>query len=530
MPSDRGSGSRRALPSAGHPDRPVPAPAKPKGAQRIADTLRFRIMDGKLRDGELLEPEAVLLADFGVSRSVLREAMRILESESFLTVRRGVGGGARVRLPNRAVAARYTALVLQARGCTGRDLRLALEAIEPEIIREFALHPPERGLHRLRAALDEESLLVGESGSAGLAANFHRELIESSGIRVAGTLLSMLDAIIQRHLWLSSQVSDTTSADQAAHGRIVALIEAGDAAGAERLWRRHLRRGRCAAMTLVRDDGPLDLFGYASGTVRWGQSAGVTPGSIPKGSEIVAADLRRLILDGTLAEGDQVPTEARLMTQYGFGRATVREALRILESEQLVRLVRGSHHGGRVQAPNLLVAARQMAILLQLEQVQLRELVYARMLLEIGAVSILAARPHRATLDELTRIFDEELTAGSDVPRQTHLEVSFHTALVRGARNVTFETLFALISILFDSAVREAYVDAKTEWSLGSQGDVRDSHGTLLSCLRAKDVDGARAVWREHLRRELNGVWETLGETPLTAKSGAYKLLPPSQS
>src|ERR1700694_5272232 len=94
----------------------------PKTAELIAIQLRRRIARRELSEGDALPPESQLMDQFGVSRPILREAFRILESESLIEVRRGVRGGARVRLPDPRTVARYTALLLQLKGTTLGDV------------------------------------------------------------------------------------------------------------------------------------------------------------------------------------------------------------------------------------------------------------------------------------------------------------------------------------------------------------------------------------------------------------------------
>ena len=79
----------------------------PKMAELIGDVLRRQIVHGDLKEGDALPSEAVLMEQFGVSRPTLREAFRVLESESLITIRRGAHGGARVKSPDQKIAARY---------------------------------------------------------------------------------------------------------------------------------------------------------------------------------------------------------------------------------------------------------------------------------------------------------------------------------------------------------------------------------------------------------------------------------------
>ena len=71
----------------------------------------------------------------------------------------------------------------------------------------------------------------------------------------------------------------------------------------------------------------------------------------PKTAELVAGTLRRMVVDGQLKDGDFLPNEAELMTHFGVSRPTLREAVRVLESERLVEVRRGSRTGARVRVP-----------------------------------------------------------------------------------------------------------------------------------------------------------------------------------
>src|ERR1700758_2004663 len=67
---------------------------EPKMADRVAAVLRRMFVRGEIPEGTMLPPESELMERFGVSRPTLREAFRVLESESLIQVHRGVRGGA----------------------------------------------------------------------------------------------------------------------------------------------------------------------------------------------------------------------------------------------------------------------------------------------------------------------------------------------------------------------------------------------------------------------------------------------------
>ena len=100
-------------------------------AEQVADELRRRILRGELADGSILPKEDELLLQFPVSKPSLREAMRILEAEGLLRVRRGKLGGAVVRRPNAANVAYTVGLVLGSQEVGLSDVGNALLQVEP---------------------------------------------------------------------------------------------------------------------------------------------------------------------------------------------------------------------------------------------------------------------------------------------------------------------------------------------------------------------------------------------------------------
>src|SRR5687767_14905824 len=137
----------------------------PKVAELVAGEIRRRIISGDVVAGDPLPNEAELTALFGVSRPTLREALRLLEADGLIEVKRGVRGGPRVRVPDAAVTARHAAMLLQMRGTTLEDLIGARMIIEPAAVRALAHRASKSDVKALRAAHQAE-LDAGEDYDA----------------------------------------------------------------------------------------------------------------------------------------------------------------------------------------------------------------------------------------------------------------------------------------------------------------------------------------------------------------------------
>ena len=130
---------------------------------------------------------------YDVSRPVVREALRILESETLISVKRGAGGGARVRRPDVGVAARHAALLLQLEGTTLADLFEARATLEPDAVRRLAEQRSPEAIAILRQRHEEELQLIDDVPAYAVhAARFHEQLIELAGNKTLAVLGRLL--------------------------------------------------------------------------------------------------------------------------------------------------------------------------------------------------------------------------------------------------------------------------------------------------------------------------------------------------
>lgn len=207
----------------------------------LAGELRDRILSGELAEGDRLPVEEDLTAQFGVSRSTLREALRVLESQGLITVRRGRGGGPVVTHPDLAPISMALAVALQLQGTTVADLDEARRLIEPQIAGRLARsHRPE-DLEALESAI-EVAAAAAEADDAhafGLAAaGVHDALVESSGNQTLSMLSSLLGQMVRAYYTRNVASIDQKLMRRAVRGyrKLVDRIRAGDEAGAVAHW------------------------------------------------------------------------------------------------------------------------------------------------------------------------------------------------------------------------------------------------------------------------------------------------------
>jgi GntR family transcriptional regulator, transcriptional repressor for pyruvate dehydrogenase complex len=219
---------------------------EPKMAERVATVLRRMMVRGEITEGTMLPPESELIERFGVSRPTLREAFRVLESESLIKIRRGVHGGARVNRPRRQTLARYAGLILEYDGVTLRDVYSARAAIETPMVAQLAKDRDPAVIAQLEEIVAREAELDG-SEAVDARTDFHAAIARLSGNNTLQMISEMLHHIIEKAN-RSLQPTKGPRAEQAArhasktHRMVLDMILAGDVEKAAELWDRHLKK------------------------------------------------------------------------------------------------------------------------------------------------------------------------------------------------------------------------------------------------------------------------------------------------
>src|ERR1700752_1007528 len=127
----------------------------------------------------------------------------------------------------------------------------------------------------------------------------------------------------------------------------------------------------------------------------------LSPVDVPKASDVLASQLRERILSGEHAEGAPLPAERELVKQKQMSRATVREALRILEVQNLVRVKAGRAGGAFVQRPTTKSMANSVSMLIRGRHIKIADLMETRQAVEPFCAE-LAAR--NRTDEDLARL------------------------------------------------------------------------------------------------------------------------------
>ena len=224
-----------------------------------------------------------------------------------------------------------------------------------------------------------------------------------------------------------------------------------------------------------------------------------SPVRIPKAAEIVSKELRNQIVRGTLKEGDSLAAEGELMTRFGVSRPTLREAIRILESEGLISISRGARGGASVLSPNINIAARHIGFVLQAKSTTLADIYRVHLVVEPAAARMVAETARktapailRRCIDECRQKIDDDFGFGIATAR-------FRNTLIELANVPVLTLLMGMLNHIFELAwgTLTATAGQQLDNAPDKQRGLR-SLEKLVDYIEAGDGSGAEAHWHKH--------------------------------
>lgn len=223
----------------------------------------------------------------------------------------------------------------------------------------------------------------------------------------------------------------------------------------------------------------------------------------PKTAEIVANRIRKAIITGQLSEGERLPHEAQLTEDFGVSRPTIRETIRILESEGLIYVVRGAKGGARIRAPGPEHIARSMGIALQAKGVTIGDLFAARSMIEPPAAREAARIGSQETIDILSAQIAKQRSLAGNSEALAPAIAEFHLLLLECSENLTMSIVGRA---LYDvSALHiQTYYKKHEETPIDGRAYLVEigfkSQEKLVGLIRDKKPEEAAEHWKKHMR------------------------------
>lgn len=218
-------------------------PTKRRSDEIVADFLS-KIGSGELLEGQSVPPESALCASYGVSRSVVREALRAVSAKGFLTISQGA-------VTQIAPKSRWNVLETDFLRVTGGEeffaqLQEARDVLEPGIAGLAAERIELKEIEDMRQ-IQDELIAKGDSSAeihAELDIEFHRAIASAAKNPVLMSLHDSISSLGLRQRQAAVAVEGAVGRAIFWHEQILKAIEAGDPAGAEAAMGLHMRQVR----------------------------------------------------------------------------------------------------------------------------------------------------------------------------------------------------------------------------------------------------------------------------------------------
>jgi len=233
----------------------------------------------------------------------------------------------------------------------------------------------------------------------------------------------------------------------------------------------------------------------------------LTPLRVPKASDVLADDLRERILRGDFPVDTALPPERELVNQTRMSRATIREALRILEVQGLVRVKTGRAGGAYVSRPGQDSVADSVDLLIRARQIRIPALLETREAIEPFCAQL--AAEHR-TDEDLGRLeaANTAMAVHGTLAEFLQANVDWHVAVaVAGHNELLTGFMRALSRGIYASTDNQGFVD----------DDVRQTtlraHRAVTKAIKGKDSDAAKRRMSRHVHAYAEAVMEVEDRT-----------------
>jgi len=209
-----------------------------------------------------------------------------------------------------------------------------------------------------------------------------------------------------------------------------------------------------------------------------------------KRSELVALQIVEDIVAQGLVQGDKLPLESEMLSQYGVSRSSLREALRLLDVQGLITIRPGPGGGtevGKIDPANL---SGTLNLYLLMGRASLSDLLEAWLMVEPLLAQLAAARKDRDRVERAMRPFASD---ASNQERALVAGLAFHDSVADLAHNQLLSLLLGAVGFLVTEQVRIGAPEFKL-----SDATIH-SHSIIADLILNGDEAGAYAAMREHL-------------------------------
>jgi len=207
--------------------------------------------------------------------------------------------------------------------------------------------------------------------------------------------------------------------------------------------------------------------------------------------DLIIDEIGRLIAEGKLKPGDQLPSENDLSRMFNVSRTTLRQALKALDVMGVLIMNPGARTYLSFSDSKLLI--NPMKFMTLMHNVDLRELFETRKLVEVTLVKLAAKKASKQDIEKMDKLLVDAKNAINDREQHLHYEIKFHETIFMASGNKILTALMASINnLLLES--RE-----KTTRLMKNLDLTMKQHYEILNAIKNHDPEKAGEIMMEHL-------------------------------
>jgi len=248
--------------------------------------------------------------------------------------------------------------------------------------------------------------------------------------------------------------------------------------------------------------GDLGADGVTPGVGGGADGVRLSPMQVPKASDVLADDLRERILRGEFPVGRPLPPERELTVQTSMSRTTVREALRILEVQGLVRIKTGRSGGAYVQQPGEASVASSVNLVIRGQQIRIAALLETREAIEPQCARLAA----KYRTDEDLAVLDAAnaaIRAKGSLSKFLQANVDWHVSVAQATHNELLSGfMLALSRAIYAATDTQGFIDEEV------RATTVKAHESITRAISDQDAEAAVRRMQRHVHAYAEAVLE----------------------
>ncbi len=208
-------------------------------------------------------------------------------------------------------------------------------------------------------------------------------------------------------------------------------------------------------------------------------------------SEKVVIDIRNMILDNHFQSGDKLPNEIELANTLNVSRSTIREAIKILVSTNVLEVRRGR---GTFVTKNPGVYKDPLGVEFMKEGDLLEHFFEIRLIIEPQIVEIVTNRGSNADILEIRKAYEEVERLLNSHEDHSQADIHFHNAIAKATKNPIMERIIPIIN----NGIEGGYL--KTKNKIEASNIVRQHHKRIMEAIENRNGNEAKEAMIEHIK------------------------------